>query len=244
VEDRQDAFGHAFLDYLHHPDPALCSIIERDDGLFDVDPVHGYFAEYPDWPPHQQQAMEYAQGAVLDVGCGAGRHALYLQARGLDVLGVDQSPLAIEVCRLRGLEKTRVASITQVSHRLGQFDTILMMGNNLGLLASYQRARWLLRRFWTLTTAHGRIIAETLDPYQTLDPLHLEYQAWNRNRGRMSGQIRLRLRYRKYEGPLFDYLFVSREELARIVHGTGWNVWRILDSADARYVAVLDKVEP
>jgi ubiquinone/menaquinone biosynthesis C-methylase UbiE len=35
-----------------------------------------YFAEYEDWPQVEQKAMEFVKGRVLDVGCGAGRHAI------------------------------------------------------------------------------------------------------------------------------------------------------------------------
>lgn len=38
-------------------------------------------------------------GPVLDVGCGPGRVAAFLAARGLDVVGVDLSPVMVEVAR-------------------------------------------------------------------------------------------------------------------------------------------------
>jgi SAM-dependent methyltransferase len=88
-----------------------------------------------------RQAMAYVQGRVLDIGCGAGRHALYLQGQGFDALGIDNSPLAVEVCRRRGLLRAQVLPITQVSRALGSFDTILMMGNNFGLVGNPRRAR-------------------------------------------------------------------------------------------------------
>src|SRR2546427_10718949 len=85
--------------------------------------------------------MRYAQGKILDVGCGGGRISLYFQKRGFDVLGIDASPLAIKVCKLRGLQKARAMSITDVSSPLGMFDTILMIGNNFGLFGSPNRAK-------------------------------------------------------------------------------------------------------
>jgi len=77
--------------------------------------------------------MRYAKGRILDIGCGGGRISLYFQRKGSDVLGIDVSPLAIKVCKLRGLRKARVMSITGVSPRLGKFDTILVIGNDFGL---------------------------------------------------------------------------------------------------------------
>ena len=76
---------------------------ERDDGL--ITPTGGpgvYFREYEDWPAIEKQAIELARGRVLDIGCGAGRVGGHLQGKGLDVVGVDNSPLAVRTCRERG----------------------------------------------------------------------------------------------------------------------------------------------
>ena len=242
MKQDHDAFGHALYDYLQSggKDP-WAIVIERDDGVVDADDGQNYFAEYADWPAHQQQAMAFAQGTVLDVGCGAGRHSLHLQGKGFDVLGMDESPLAIETCRLRGLQHTRVMSITRVSSKVGTFDTILMLGNNLGLFANPVRARWLLRRFAAMTSPGARIVAETLDPYQTTEPRHLVYHQRNRDRGRWPGQVTIRVRYGEYATPWFDYLFVSRAELQQLLEHTGWVVERLVDSEDARYIAILAK---
>ena len=35
------------------------------------------------WHLTEKKAIKYARGRVLDIGCGAGRHALYLQDKGL-----------------------------------------------------------------------------------------------------------------------------------------------------------------
>lgn len=238
--NKQDAFGHEILDFLNGTN--LCETVERDDGHLDVSTLlKGYFHEYKDWPSHQKKAIRLARGKVLDIGCGAGRHALHLQEKGFDVLGIDQSPLAVKVCRKRGLKKARIMSITQIPSGLGPFDTLLMMGNNFGLFGGFKRARWLLRRFRSLTTDSGRIIAETVDPYQTKDPAHLAYHKRNRARGRMPGQVRIRVRYRDFATPWFDYLFASKKEVMEILDGTGWRIGRFIDSEGPMYVAVMEK---
>jgi 2-polyprenyl-3-methyl-5-hydroxy-6-metoxy-1,4-benzoquinol methylase len=115
--------------------------VERDDGYFGVSSgAKLYFSEYKDWPPREKEAMKHVKGRVLDIGCGAGRHALYLQKKGFNVLGIDNSPLAIKVCKLRGLRKTKVMSIAQVNFRPGSFDTVLMFGSNFGLFGSFKGA--------------------------------------------------------------------------------------------------------
>ena len=212
---QQDAFGHAlraFLDGGRQP-----GIVERDDGYIGVSGATGmYFSEYDDWPAFEKEAMEYASGRVLDIGSGAGRHSLYVQSKGLDVLGIDNSPLAIEVCKQRGLRNAKVIPVNKINSSLGIFDTVLMMGNNFGLFGSFDGARWLLKKFSKITSTNGRIIAVTNDVYKTDIPEHLSYHEFNRNRGRMAGQIRLRVRYKKYATPWFDYLMVSKEEMENI----------------------------
>jgi len=242
LKSHQDAHGHAFMDYLKGK--GGFEIVERDDGYFDVSGgPRLYFTEYKEWAEHEKEAMKYVRGKVLDIGCGAGRHVLYLQNKGFDVLGIDISPLAIKVCKLRGLKKAKVLSITQISSKLGKFDTILMMGNNFGLFGNPKRARWLLKKFHKITKEKGRIIAETRDPYKTDNPDHISYHEWNRKRARLPGQVRIRIRYKKYVTPWFDYLFVSKEELKEILAGTGWKPVKFIDSRAGLYIAVIDKMK-
>jgi SAM-dependent methyltransferase len=235
-----DAYGQLMLAALEGRETA--EIIEREDGFIGAS-LFGpaaYFAPFRRWPAHQRRAMRFVRGRVLDVGCGAGRVCLHLQERGQDVVGIDISPGAIEVCRRRGVRDARLVSIDDVDESLGAFDTIVMLGNNFGLFSSAQKANRLLRRFHRLTTARGRIVAETRDVQATDDPGHLAYQARNRKRGRLSGQIRIRVRYRELATPWFDYLMVSPDELRTLAEPAGWKIARILESDDT-YVAVLEK---
>ncbi len=161
----------------------------------------------------------------------------------MDIAGIDNSPLAVQVCRERGVRDVGLLSITQASaKRLGTFDSILMTGNNFGLFGNPERARWLLRRFHKMTTARGRIIAESTDPYATDDPVDLAYQERNRARGRMCGQYRHRERYRNLKGPWFDWLFVSRDEMREIVAGTGWMIREFIEPEGAQYVGIIEKM--
>ena len=237
---KQDAFGQAMWDHAHGT--TAWEVVERDDGFvgLSLGPA-AYLAEFKDWPAHQRNAIVLARGRVLDVGCGAGRVALHLQKKGLDVTGVDVSPLAIKVCRKRGLKKARAMSITQLSARMGLFDTIVMYGNNFGLFGSFRRARWLLRRLRHMTSPGAGIIAESRDPYATAVPEHLAYHRRNRRRGRMAGQLRIRIRYKTYATPFYDCLLVSKREMRQIVAGTGWRIARTFDAPGSIYVAVLEK---
>ena len=127
------------------------------------------------------------------------------------MLAADVSPGAVRVSRLRGVKKVRCLGIDELSPALGLFDTIILFGNNFGLFGSGRRAHRLLRRFARMTRERGKIIAQCVDPYDTKFPQHVAYHRFNRRRGRMGGQLRIRVRFREIASPWFDYLFVARE---------------------------------
>jgi 2-polyprenyl-3-methyl-5-hydroxy-6-metoxy-1,4-benzoquinol methylase len=241
IRKDQDAFGQEI--YAYYTGKDVTEVTEREDGFISTGRgPKGYFDSFEDWFLQEQEAMQFVQGRVLDVGCGAGRVCLYLQGQGFEVLGIDNSPLALEVCRARGVKNLSLTPLKQVSSHLGTFDTIVMLGNNFGLFESYQGAKRMLKRFHRLTTPAAHIIAQSNNIYQTTDPLHLAYQARNRQLGRMSGQIRLRVRYQTCKGPWFDYLMVSPDEMQDILVDTGWSVERFIYFPESPlYIAIIGK---
>ena len=217
-------------------DCAASEIIERDDGFITSAGLN-YFAPVRRWPAVERRALRYVRGRVLDVGVGAGRVALELQARGREVVAIDVSPGAVEVARNRGVSDVRLLAFEEVDASLGHFDTVVMYGNNFGLFGSRAKARRLLRR---LRPFVARIVATSNDPYASEDLAHFAYHERNRGRGRMSGQLRLRVRYRDLVGPWFEYLIVSPDEMADIVESTGWQLRRLVRDEGSYFVAVLD----
>jgi SAM-dependent methyltransferase len=242
TRDIDDAFGHVFMD-RHNGRDSDC-VIERDDGYIDVNNSKPYFAVYDEWPTIERRAMRYVGERVLDVGCGPGRHALYLQGEGHDVTGIDISPLAIKVAKARGLKKAFVMPLSGLRFPRNSFDTVLMLGNNFALFGNPGAAKRILKRICTVTSKHARILAETLDPYRTTNPAHLRYHALNRARGRMPGQTRIRVRYGPYRDRWMHLLFVSKNEMEGILKGTGWGITRVLDEGDPHYLAILQKTAP
>ena len=240
MRDEQDAYGAMLLAALEGR--GVSEIVERDDGYIDASALGStlYLAPFRRWPAHHRQGMRFVRGRVLDVGAGAGRVALHLQERDHEVVAIDVSPGAVEVCRRRGVRDARVLSIEDVDESLGSFDTIVMYGNNFGLFGNARQAKRLLRRFRRQTNEGARIVAESRDVYDTTDADHLSYQARNRERGRMSGQIRIRVRFKRRATPRFDYLMVSRGELEELLEATGWRLARTLDSDDT-YVAIIER---
>lgn len=239
----KDAYGQEL--WNHYKGKDTSEIVERDDGYIDIGPGPKlYFAKFKDWPKDERQGIKFAKGRVLDIGCGAGRHSLYLQNKGFDVVGIDSSPLAIRICKLRGLKKAKVMEIIEIGNfEPNTYDSIIMLGNNFGLFGSFTRAKSLLKKMHTITSQNAVIIASSRDPTKTDDINHLEYHQLNRKRGRMSGQVRIRVRFKKCVGDWLDYLFVSKKEMVDILNGTGWRLRRCIDSKYGQYVAVIEKTK-
>lgn len=217
-------------------DGADSEIVERDDGFVST-AMLVYFAPVRRWGAVERRALRWVRGRVLDVGVGAGRVALELQERSREVVAIDVSQGAVQVARRRGVRDVRLLALEDVDESLGQFDTLVMFGNNFGLFGSRAKARRLLRR---LRPFVRRIVATSNDPSKTDDPVHLAYHERNRKRGRLPGQLRLRIRYRDLIGPWFEYLIVSPDEMAEIVEGTGWEIRHLIRDEDSVYVAVLE----
>ena len=239
----RDAVGLMLLDHLEGR-PAV-EIMERDDGFVQVftgSPA-GYFAPVRRWHAPERRALRLVRGRVLDVGCGAGRVALELQRRGHDVVAIDPSPLAVEVSRRRGVADPRVLGLRDVDDGLGRFETVVLFGNNFGLLGDARKARARLRRLHAVTSPGARILASSGDPHATRDPVHRAYLDRNVQRGRLAGQIRFRVRHRRAATPYFDFLFVSRDEMAELAGAGGWRLTGTVDSDGdgASYVGVLEK---
>lgn len=198
-------------------------IVERDDGYIGIGDAARYF-DGPDlWSVVERRACDQVVGRVIDVGCGAGRHSLALQAAGHEVIGVDHSPGAVAVARLRGLCAEQ-AAVGEIGRSLGTFDAIVMLGNNLGLLGGPETAQVVLEDLAALANPGARLLGSGLDPYKTDNPDHLAYHELNRQRHRLPGQARIRIRDGLVATNWFDYLFVSPSEFKDIINDSPWTL--------------------
>src|SRR5881397_2797454 len=195
---------------------------ERDDGYRSRSLVEAYFTPPAKWSKIEREAMREVRGRVLDVGCGPGRHAVYLQRKGHRVVGVDASPTQVALARVRGLQEVYQASVQRLPRGLGMFDTVILMGNNLGLAGDLPRMRRFLRDAREITKRRGR----------------------NIGRGRPPGLLSLRGHYKGRVGDWFDLLLLSPDDLAGLAHATGWDLARVIyEPRDdpTSYVGVLQR---
>ncbi len=235
-----ELFAQAMLD--HWMGKRAKVVFERDDGYRDPSTVETNFWPANKWPRMEREAIKYVRGRVLDLSCGPGRHALYLQSRGLEVVGVDSSPTQVALARVRGLREVFLGDVRRLPKGLGTFDTAIMMGNNLGLAGDLPHMRRFLRDLRTIVRRGGRLVGHSRIPGSWSD-IHLPYVKANLRRGRPAGLVTLRIRYKGKVGDWFNLLLIQPEELARLAAGTGWELTKVIwegGYAPGDYVAVLE----
>jgi SAM-dependent methyltransferase len=235
--EQGDAFGQALVDLT--AGTAGSAVIERDDGWMSAEGLD--YLEAPDGP--DLWAVDQAVGRVLDVGAGAGRASLLLQDRGQEVLALDTSAGAVQVCRQRGVRETYCGSVRQAvaGGMAASFDSALLIGNNLSLIGSPEQAIPFLEAIADLLRPGGVIAGTCLDPSGTTKPVHLDYRERNRRQGRLAGQMTFRIRYERLASDWFDWLLMSPAELAEVAAPAGWLLTEVHPS-DARYGAVLARL--
>lgn len=219
-------------------DGVAFEIIERDDGFIGVTDAARYFDGPQRWSELEREALDQVRGRILDVGCGAGRHAVPLHNAGHDVIGLDPSPAAVAIVAERRVSAVR-GTAEHVPDEVGTVDTVLLLGNNLGLLGGRDQAARVLDELARVAAPGGCLLGTGMDPYQTDQRVHLDYHRRNRDRGRLPGQVRMRVRHETLASGWFDYLFVSIDEFADLITGTPWTLaW--VQAAGAAYAVRLE----
>jgi len=230
-----DVFG-LILKAQHISQEPVYHVVERDDGFIQTTNTQQYFTRYEEWAANERKIIQHAESPVLDVGVGAGRHALYLQDKGMDVVGLDISPNAIYVCKQRGLKKTVLGSACDLPAFKTHFNTFLLFFNNFGICGDPTQTVALLQNLHQLGTPQATIIISFRDVLGTDQPYHLAYHQRNRDQGLPIGQIRLRFRYLSYLSSWFYLWLPSIEEFKDTVQQAQWKISEDLIEEDQHHV--------
>jgi SAM-dependent methyltransferase len=95
-------------------------------------------------------------GPLLDIGCGPGRMVHAALELGLEVLGVDVSPTAVEIARSNGLPVFE-GSIFDRMPREGEWQTVLLVDENIGIGGDVEK---LIERCGALLAPTGELVVE------------------------------------------------------------------------------------
>ncbi|KJD32068.1 methyltransferase [Tamlana nanhaiensis] len=162
----KDIFGKALIDYQngnYTEDIITSTSISDEDEL----PLPYLFRSFSEMPKLEQQALKKCQGTILDVGCGAGSHSLYLQKKGFAVKAIDVSEGAITVTKQRGVKQ---AEVLNVLNETKTFDTILLLMNGTGIFQELTQVSKYLTHLKSLLKPNGQILIDSSDiKYMYLD---------------------------------------------------------------------------
>ena len=154
-----DVFGNAILDQYRGMQVVIDTFSTL--GGHDKIPAKYLFRTFEEMPEIEQRALELSTGKVLDLGCGAGSHADYLQKKGLEVTPVDLSEGAIKVCQMRGLSNAKQLDFWKLENE--GFDTILSLMNGAGICGTVKRLPAFLKHLKKLLNPGGQILIDSSD---------------------------------------------------------------------------------
>ncbi|MCF6308406.1 MAG: class I SAM-dependent methyltransferase [Flavobacteriaceae bacterium] len=200
-----DILGKALLDFQngnYTEDIRTETNISEEDVL----PIPYLFRDFSEMPQLEQKALKLSKGKVLDVGCGAGSHSLYLQKKGFNVTAIDTSKGAIEVCKLRGINDACCIDLLQFKDE--KFDTILLLMNGTGIFQKLEFIDQYLQHLKTLLNPNGQLLIDSSDLRYMYDegdddgsimvPLDRYY-----------GELEFIMHYKNWSSGTFDWLYLD-----------------------------------
>ena len=229
----KDLFGQAILDYQtdNYPEDL---ITETNISEADEMSVAYLFRDFSEMPKLEQKALQLAKGKVLDVGCGAGSHALYLQnEKQMDVFPIDISPKAIEACKLRGVKNASVQNILEVGNE--KFDTLLLLMNGTGIFGTLQNTTQYLLKLKSLLTPGGQILIDSSDIIYMFD--EDEDGSYLIPAEGYYGELTFTVSYKNETEDTFPWLYLDYNTLQNAAHANGLNCELVMEGEHFDYLA-------
>ena len=256
LSPNKDPMGAAILDYQTSGKAGrlrvLSSMFEEDEM-----PVKHLFRNFEDMPKLEQKALMLAKGKVLDVGAGAGCHALALQdntqKKGTSnsqeissVKAIDISPLSCEAMRLRGVKDVECINLFDEhlsdgsshqgdAHPESGFDTILLLMNGTGIAGKIANLPTLFQRLKALLNPGGQILIDSSDLKYIYENEDGSFDI-NLN-GAYYGEVDYQMIYKNVKGDTFNWLYVDFPLLQSIAEGCGLHCELVAEGEHYDYLA-------
>ncbi len=225
--------GAAILDYQTKGKAGKLSILSS---MFEEDemPVKHLFRNLEEMPMLEQKALSLAKGKVLDVGAGAGCHALALQAQSIAVKAIDISPLSCEAMELRGVMNAECINLFDEHLETG-FDTILLLMNGTGIAGKIENLPALFNRLKALLNKGGQILIDSSDIKYIYENEDGSFDI-NLNAA-YYGEVDYQMVYKDVKGDSFDWLYVDFPLLKSIAESCGLHGELIAEGEHYDYLA-------
>lgn len=228
----KDLFGKAILDFQTNNSPENI-VTETNISEADEMEVSYLFRDFKSMPKMEQKALQHCKGKILDVGCGAGSHSLYLQEKGLDVTAIDISENAVKACQLRGLKNVKVQDVLDLENE--KFDTILLLMNGTGIFKTLKETSKYLQKLKSLLNPNGQILIDSSDIIYMYDeqedgsflvPADIYY-----------GELIFTIHYKNQTEEPFPWLYMDYNTLQNACHANGLNCELIMEGKHFDYLA-------
>lgn len=234
----KDLFGKAILDYQTNNSPedliTETSISEEDEMS-----VAYLFRTFEKMPKLEQEALSLAKGKIIDVGCGAGSHSLYLQnEKKLDVTSIDISENAIKACQLRGLKKAKVQDVLSLENE--KFDTILLLMNGAGMCGKLKHLSKFLMKLKSLLHENGQILLDSSDiiyMFNDEDTEDTEGGKWIPADNAYYGEVVFNITYKGKKEKPFEWMYIDYNTLQNEALTIGLKCELILKGEHYDYLA-------
>jgi SAM-dependent methyltransferase len=232
----KDLFGTAILDFQTNNSPEDL-ITETTISEEDEMSVAYLFRDFSGMPILEQKALLLAKGKVLDVGCGAGSHSLYLQnEKKLAVTAIDISEKAIEACKLRGVSNAIIEDILYFETD-EKFDTIVLLMNGTGIFGKLENVSNYLQKLKSLLVENGQILIDSSDIIYMFDE-DSDGGKWISG-DKYYGELEFTITYKGEKETSFPWLYLDYNTLQNAAVANGLQCELVLEGEHYDYLARL-----
>ena len=235
MNDKMDPMGRAIADYWKNKKADRLRVFSP---MFEEDeiPLTTLFRKYKNMPEIEKKALDMAKGRTLDVGAGSGCHSLVLQEKGIDVTAIDISPLSVETMKERGVKNALEQDFFTLE---GQYDTIIMLMNGIGIVGTLDRLPMFFRQLDNILAPGGQVLCDSSDICYVFEgedgmldiPNEMEYY----------GEHSFQMQYKDTIGEPFDWLYIDVETLKEKAAINGYAVEVVAEGKHYDYLARITK---
>lgn len=232
-----DPLGLAIQDYWKGKKRAAVKVY-TDQADPDELPAKYLFRSLPEMPEREQVALANCRGSVVDVGAGAGSHALALQENGVPVTALEISELACQVQRERGVRQVLQGDFFSLAPQ--PFDTLLFLMNGIGIASSLENLPHFIETCKKWLAPGGQILLESSDIlylYEEEDgSVVLDLNA------AYYGELTYVMEYQNERTDPFGWLFIDFDLLEQYAGQAGLQAELLLSEEDGHYLARLTQL--
>ncbi len=235
-KNNADIFGNAIKAFFEHGDEEGI-LVHSPDFDDDVIPVAYLFRSYKEMPPLEKKALDLCKGQVLDVGCGAGSHSLYLeQQKKMKVTAIDTSKGAVEVCRKRGVSDARNIAFEDLPEE--KYETILLLMNGTGIVGKMRNLDNFFQKLRSLLHPGGQVLIDSSDLIYLFDTDE-DGGVWVDAAGGYYGELHYSLGYKGETSAGFDWLYLDFDSLSLAAAKNGFSCELVQEGEHYDYLAKL-----